>query len=348
MLSAEKETRIWIWLGGDPNDLLGSAPVINFLRTLTDRQQKKLLAMCTSDKYGVLLKSWVSGGGGSPLTRLLGLKVQGVLDPEHPKHPDYTKILEHVVFPPSPLKTYRDLMDLIDPEHLKYPDYMKVVEPMVLTPSPPKLPRFEDINLRRLDLPLRPAAKWCHRCGNMLHGKYYILERKDLCRRCMRRVRIRQKMLAAKPNTEVRELVKSAMTDLRKAARYDRDNEQIKANLKNIEPLASAAGGSGATFTCFWAPLWLVMRGWDCLISLWGFVASLVGGSIAVVCLWRQGGSIRTAGMVLGAIVGIVLVSGGVRWIGQVWIELRPIDDSIRGATPATGERGTRRLGRDS
>jgi len=111
--------------------------------------------------------------------------------------------------------------------------------------------------------PVHPVNPSCDRCSNTLHGKYYKWENKDLCRRCMRRIRIRRKILAAMPNREIWRLVRSAVKDLRNAAKYDRQNEQIKTNLKNIKPLLSSVGGSGMMFFCFWTPLWVVVQGWD-------------------------------------------------------------------------------------
>lgn len=128
-------------------------------------------------------------------------------------------------------------------------------------------------NLQYL-LPLLPQTNFhpisppsCDRCGNTLYGKYYKLENKDLCRRCMRRIRIRRKMLAAKPDREIMEIVISAVKDLREAEKYDRQEEHIKTNLKKIKPLTSSVKGNRMMFFCFWVPLWLVVWCWDNAIS---------------------------------------------------------------------------------
>ena len=126
------------------------------------------------------------------------------------------------------------------------------------------------------NFPLPRSNPSCDRCGNIIHGKYYKLENKDFCRRCMRRIHIRQKMLVAMPNREIQKIAISAVKDLRDAAKYDSRNEQIKTNLKNIKPLLSAAGGRGITFFCFWAPLWLIVRGWDILTAPAGFLYRLL------------------------------------------------------------------------
>jgi hypothetical protein len=177
-----------------------------------------------------------------------------------------------------------------------------------------------------------PASKSCDRCDDTIRGKYYTLEGEDLCRRCMRRVRIRRKMLAAKPNRQVKSLLKAAMKDLRRAARYDRQDQQIKTNFKNIRPLLSSAGGSGVAYAAFWVPLWLVVALWDCLISLLGLIACAIGGPFAVYWLWKQGGDIRTTAVVLGIIGGLAVLCGGMRLVRN---GLTGFLDGVEGAVGA-------------
>ena len=162
--------------------------------------------------------------------------------------------------------------------------------------------------------PVLWTIKSCDRCGPM-PGKYYSMAGANLCRRCAWRVRIRAWMFAAKPNREVRSLVKAAVEDLRRARRYNKQDQQLKTHLKEVRSLMSSAGGGGVAYFTFWVPLWLVVGTWDCLTSLCGLIVCAIGGPFAVYWLWRQGGDIRTVGVIVGAIMGLAVLLGGIRWI---------------------------------
>ena len=295
MLSAEEEAKILRWLGAESSDQ-------PFLLTFTDRQKRAILSMIDLAKDQ--LPTFFPGMA-APTT-----------------HAEKVAFLQF-------------LLEIVKHSETEYAEATLVHNPSWEASHPdwlfPNRTRFSSIVPGKYLQPLR-ITESCDRCGDVIYGNYYTLESNDLCRRCMRRVRVRRRMLAAKPNREVKSLLKAALMELRRAARYDRQDQQIKTNLKNIRRLLSSAGGSGATYYAFWVPLWLIVGAWDCLTSLQGLIACVIGGPFAVYWLSGQGGDTRTVGMVVGAVLGLAVLLGGVRWIRRGWHALPYLDwDDVTG-----------------
>lgn len=159
------------------------------------------------------------------------------------------------------------------------------------------------------------GPSYCGRCGASLTGRYFSLKKPgggnvDLCTRCMRLVRVRLRMLAARPNGKVRALVQSAIRDLQEAAALDPGSEQTRTNLKHIRPLLAAAGGSPLAFAFVWAPIWAVVR----LVSSLRYV--LISAVILAVAwglyqrrgMWHIPDSLREKAWIWVIAAGLVIV----------------------------------------
>ncbi len=125
--------------------------------------------------------------------------------------------------------------------------------------GPPRIPQV---------YPLVEIGPRCRRCSSLLYGEtYFCLERPgggttDLCRKCIRRVRVRLRMLMSRPDRGICRMLKSAMVDLKEAKRLDPTNKQIQDNIAAVKSSLSVASGSWLCYACVWLPLWVIVGPW--------------------------------------------------------------------------------------
>jgi len=116
--------------------------------------------------------------------------------------------------------------------------------------------------------PSAPARPTCARCSSAIYGSYRQFKKPDggtadLCEACAKPVMSRLRVLSAKPKFKERSLVRSALKDLKKAAKLDPDSDQIRNNIQKIRPLLSATKGSYFTYARLWVLSCMPVRLWD-------------------------------------------------------------------------------------
>ncbi len=109
--------------------------------------------------------------------------------------------------------------------------------------------RLKEEEERRKQEEQRYRTMYCNRCSKMLVGKYYTMkkpngETAELCPICLRMVRVRLRILNSKPNYEAKKIIKEALKDLKRAAKYDPEDQQIQANIRNVKSILAVTNGS--------------------------------------------------------------------------------------------------------
>lgn len=176
--------------------------------------------------------------------------------------------------------------------------------------------------------PSVPAAPTCKRCSSRIKGAYMSFKRPSggsvsLCKTCARRIRLRLRILGAKPNSTIRSMAKSALRDLREATRLDPGSKQIQKNITNIGSILSAVNGSWFKYIFLWVPLWALAGIWSLIQYL--IIPFWVCALCVVDKLWDSGGIFKLLAVfiVMGPIVLILLIFFS--WVGRKVNELTTI-----------------------
>lgn len=108
--------------------------------------------------------------------------------------------------------------------------------------------------------PAAPAR--CRYCSAPLVGRHGTVETPDgqkvsLHARCWRLVRIRLRVLDARPHASALRRLRSALADLEEARRIDPSSEYTRENLRRIRPLLRTARGHPVRHA-FWRLVWLL------------------------------------------------------------------------------------------